>query len=131
MEPSLRDWDLRGDLIRLLAGRRPTQQWYPAADIHARDDALVAGVGSPGMAREDIAAHWEPEALTLAGERKRRTDKGGVQEKRPIGHFMPSSQIGLSIARDQVQASCRGGRLEIALHRGSRRRLGRVRVSVE
>ena len=93
---------------------------YPALNIWASENGLSVTAEVPGIRPEDIDISVVGETLTLSGERRPdelQEDAQYHRQERGYGKFSRSIQLPFPVDVNKVEASFKGGVLQIALPR--------------
>jgi HSP20 family protein len=102
----------------------PSPTWVPLADVCETQDAFVALIELPGLAREDIDVRAEAHALTVRGHRSPGThlrDENFLRMERSHGPFQRTFQLTDEVVPDQVTADLADGVLRILLPKARQR----------
>ena len=108
--------------------------WTPAADLYAREDALVLQVELPGLELSDLAVEVRDRLLLLSGERRFTRE---VKEEhyhrieRSYGKFQRSFTLPFAVDREAVAATYQNGVLEVVLPRSQEPAARKIVVETE
>lgn len=92
--------------------------WAPVADVHESADRLLLSLELPGFAQDEIDLRIDGDDLIVEGERKMDGEAHGGQfhrVERAYGKFSRRFPLPSRYDRDRIQATYRGGMLEICL----------------
>ncbi len=119
------DWDRPGLAVQQYAG------WWPTLDMVEQDDKIVVNVEFPGVKSEDIDVSVQNGILTIAGEKKEKTEdkgEGYYHSERRYGTFRRDIQLPSNIEEDKVEATCRDGVLTVTMPKAEQARAKRIEV---
>jgi HSP20 family protein len=138
--PSLDRWaGLRNDIDSLLelpfwSGLTRQSQlfsgWTPPLDLYQDNDNVVAVVELPGMRKEDIEISLQDGTLSISGERKDETMKGGARTERFSGKFRRSVTLPSRIDASQVKASYKDGVLTVTLPKAEEAKPKQIQINL-
>jgi HSP20 family protein len=101
----------------------PARRFVPATDIVETDTHYVLRADLPGVAEEDLSIELERDVLTVAGQRRERSEQrsgGYVRYERSTGSFRRSVRLPEGIDADAIEATFDLGVLEISIRKPER-----------
>jgi HSP20 family protein len=112
---------LQREMDRMLSdGWAVGRSRFPAMNIWAGPDGLIATAEVPGIDPEAIEISVVGETLTVSGTRQREEAVEGTQHhrrERSVGDFCRTFELPYRVDADNVEARFRNGVLQIALPR--------------
>ena len=108
-------------------------KWYPAVDVLESKDSYLIRAELPGMKREDIKVEVKDGALVLSGERKSEQPAEGVEYRhveRVAAKFWRSFSLPETVKQDGIEATYKGGVLEIRVPKAEEAKPRQIEVSV-
>jgi HSP20 family protein len=90
---------------------------FPPVNVFADEGALVVRAEVPGIKPDEIQVQLESGRLTIAGERKPRTEREPSYHRRERRHgrFARTIQLPRDLDPEHAQADCRNGMLTIRI----------------
>lgn len=127
----------RGSPGRSLTERQPQGGGTIGAsmDVSETDKEYKITVELPGVKEEDVDVTLQEDMLTIRGEKKAETERGGEKEnyhyvERSYGSFQRSLRLPLAINPDDVRARFADGVLTLSLPKtGQQTRSHRIRIA--
>lgn len=101
---------------------------WPAIDVHDTEDALVLTLDVPGIRTEDLNVTFEEDKLTIAGERKKTSDKRYVIRERARGPFRRTIKVSVPVDGNGIRAETENGVLTITLPKAENARPRKIKV---
>lgn len=102
--------------------------WQPHLEVFERNGRLMVQMDLPGVRREDVDVHLEPDAIIVQGQRTQqseRNERGVYHSERRYGSFYRTIPLPEGVDIDQASATFRDGVLEIDLPMPQRGQRGR------
>jgi HSP20 family protein len=119
-------WE-RGELL-------PEVDWIPSVDLIERKDYLLLRAEVPGIKKEDIDISVTDTNVTIKGELKREEEEKGDTYywcERGYGSFGRTVKLPREIDTNKVEASLKGGILELKLPKKEAKKAKIVEVKVK
>lgn len=110
----------------------PVQSWAPLADLSETDQAYLAEVELPGVARDDISVELAGQELVISGE---FTDSGSGRQGRALRRGRRSGRSGYRVLlpgqaeADQVTAALADGVLTVTVPKTEAGKPHRIQVT--
>jgi HSP20 family protein len=105
----------------------------PALDVYEQKDDVVIKAEIPGLTKDEIDITLEGNTLTIKGEKKKEEE---VKEEdyyrceRAYGAFARSIDLPVAVQTDKINASFKGGVLEIRLPKTEEAKKNVVKIKV-
>ena len=109
------------------------RRWLPAMDLVETDDHYVLRADLPGLSDEDVNVQFEPNVLTISGERKaehENNQEGYYRLERAFGSFARTLTLPEGVDPDGVQAHFDRGVLEIRIPKPEQKKPRQVQITV-
>jgi HSP20 family protein len=100
------------------SAQRGASLWSPHLEVFERNGKLLVQVDLPGVRREDVNVHIEPDAVIIQGERTQQNERSGqgyYHSERSYGSFYRTVPLPEGVDIEQANATFRDGVLEIEL----------------
>lgn len=106
---------------------------YPPVNMCVKGDDVIVEAEIPGMDGNDIEASVTGDALTIAGERKKKAEDEGAEAchrcERRFGKFSRVVDLPFRIQPNRVSAQYKNGVLRITLQRADEDRVKHVKIA--
>lgn len=109
-------------------------EWNPSIDFKETENQYVILADLPGVKVSDIEVYMENGTLTIKGKREyEKKDKSDnyLCEERFSGSFIRQMSIPGSIDKDNIQAKCHNGVLEVTLNKTEKGKTKQIEVKEE
>lgn len=126
---------LQREMNRLFNSYSPsrlrTAPGYPAINIWADEESLLASAELPGVQVDDIDVSVDGDSLTISGARKSDQLPEGARyhrRERGVGDFSRSIQLPIVVDSEKVKASFKDGVLTITLPRAEEEKPKKITI---
>lgn len=112
------------------AARRRALIWMPEIDIEDASGEYVLSAAVPGLQREDLRVRVWPHGVTLAGERRYRSERGGLRRRseQAYGRFERTLRLPLELKPEDARAEYKDGLLKVRLPKARESKTKVVRI---
>jgi HSP20 family protein len=127
-------YERMGQLVRDVFGEMGTGlgQWIPPLDLEETDDAYVAEVELPGVAKDDVSVDVVGNEVHVRGEIKQRERKGILRRQtRRVGEFDFRFKVPGEIDPENVEASLEDGVLTIHTPKAAATKPRQITINVK
>jgi HSP20 family protein len=125
--------DLIGENFGHSSAQRGTSKWHPAVDVLESKDSYLIRAELPGMKREDIKVEVKDGTLVLSGESKSEKPAEGVEYRhieRIAAKFWRSFSLPETVKQDGIEATYKGGILEVRVPKAEEAKPRQIEISV-
>jgi len=112
----------------------PARRWIPAMDLVEEGSEYVLRADLPGLDEQDVTIELDERVLTIAGERRSRSEErkdGYHRYERASGSFSRSLTLPEGVDPDAIRASFERGVLEVRIPKPEERKPRRVTITPE
>lgn len=109
----------------------PLTNWIPTIDVREDEKCYLIHADLPGVKVEDIDVNMENGMLTIKGKREcevKDEKENFLRVERSTGSFFRQITLPETIDKEQIQAKCKDGVLEIKLPKIKQAKTQKVRV---
>lgn len=106
-----------------------TADWYPAADVYDRDGEYLIEVDLPGIDCSALEINIDNDRLVIKGTRAGDTGEP-VKSQRPMGSFLRTFNVPVSVDQNQIKAQYKDGVLEVRLPKQKEQKAKRIEIKV-
>ncbi len=126
--------DFFNDPFFSMPNRDISGRMWPDMDIIESDDRYFIRADVPGVEIKDIDISVSGEVLTISGQKKEEMNvkEGSYRHlERSYGSFSRSFTLPENVDRENIEASCRNGVLELTLKKAGEPRPSAKRIEVK
>lgn len=114
----------------LPASRRRTLIWMPEIDIEDASGEYVLSAAVPGLQRQDLKVRVWARGVTITGERRYRSERGGLRRRaeQAYGRFERTLRLPLELKPEGAKAEYKDGLLKVRLPKAQESKTKVVRI---